>query len=364
MEASDHVDVVTTATANSFDSTIENGDGDVRSYQETSGLVTARSEVSISDQAGGAAVVNTAATGNTGDTNVFGGVMTAVATQVTGPERISAYSEVNAADAGGYDAASSTQAVGNSHGIGFSAASTGALVTQRNAATIDAEGHAFQGWVENEAVYSSTATGDNITVVGADGSAARVVASQVNATDFVQGHQEATLGYGYLATVNGTATGNNLAATSEGGLLDVSAYQESGSYIGAEAYLDAGSFGAGSAVAYGVGNSMMAGTIGPELVLSNTQVNSGEGVLAMSAFTGGDGYDAQASSTAIGNAATGYVCNECGGRMVVTNSQANSAGVGATARTTVTGPARTVTGVATAIGNTASYYVTSTSGGQ
>ena len=153
-----------------------------------------------------------------------------------------------------------------------------------------------------------------------------------------------------------TATGNNISAANEGSTLSVSANQQNSAYVRAETVSTGYDFGAGSAVSYGVGNSLFAGNAGTETLIDNTQVNDGGGVDVMASYTGNQGYDASASATAIGNAATGYACAECDGYVGATNRQTNSADVGARSTTSVAS-ARSVNGVATAVGNTASYYV-------
>lgn len=77
---------------------------------------------------------------------------------------------------------------------------------------------------------------------------------------------------------------------------------------------------------------------------------------------GTEGYDATATSTAMGNSVTGYACSECEGRMSITNSQVNRSDVGAQSIVNVSGGGRSASGVSTAVGNTATYYVSRPSG--
>ncbi len=100
----------------------------------------------------------------------------------------------------------------------------------------------------------------------------------------------------------------------------------------------------------------MAANAGPTTELSNTQTNT-NGTEATASFTGGNGYDASASATAVANAVTGFACSDCGGVLTATNSQTNSGGVGAAASVTITGSNRSVNSVATATGNSATFYV-------
>ena len=161
-----------------------------------------------------------------------------------------------------------------------------------------------------------------------------------------------------MATASATAPANNASATPSGRVLDVATNQTNEAYVRAQSENDAANFGALSAVSYGVGNTAMAGNSGQEVDIDNTQLNEGGGVEVLANLSGGGGYDALASSTAVGNASSGYACAECNGRMTVSNRQTNSADIAATSTTTITGTARTATGYSSALGNTACYYVT------
>jgi hypothetical protein len=119
-------------------------------------------------------------------------------------------------------------------------------------------------------------------------------------------------------------------------------------------------FGTGQATALGVGNSVLAGNQGPSTDLNNLQLNTG-GIEAEASFTGDNGYDATSSATAMGNAAIGYACSQCGGVININNNQTTSGGgVEASSSTTITnlgGSNRSSTGIATAVGNSATFYV-------
>jgi len=137
----------------------------------------------------------------------------------------------------------------------------------------------------------------------------------------------------------------------------VTSAQENQAYVRAQSQASAYQFGSAASIAYGVGNSFMAGNFGAETLIDAVQLNEGGGVEVIADFTGAEGYDASSTATAIGNAATGYACSDCQGRIVATSQQVNNADVSATGSVNVTGYARSATGVANAVGNTASYYV-------
>ena len=63
-------------------------------------------------------------------------------------------------------------------------------------------------------------------------------------------------------------------------------------------------------------------------------------------------------ATAIGNAVSGYACNQCSGNMSANNSQSNNVDVSARSTVSVTNSGRSITGIATATGNNATFSVT------
>jgi hypothetical protein len=111
-------------------------------------------------------------------------------------------------------------------------------------------------------------------------------------------------------------------------------------------------------VAYGVGNSVILSNNGPSARLWSEQTSAGD-VTSSATFTGGTGANVFASSTAMGNAVSGYACAECGGSIDASNTQTSSGRVRANSTVTITGRARSVAGQATAVGNSATYEVSS-----
>src|SRR5690606_5087304 len=219
---------------------------------------------------------------------------------------------------------------------------------------INADGGGVVGDMGGTAVFSAAASANNITSAAGYGASERIIADQNNVSDLVQAAQFTAFGGAYIAHTSATASANNISAGNEGRLLDMTALQQNEAYVRAQAESSAYNYGSGTATAYGVGNSLLAGQLGEEVILDVEQFNIAGGIEAIAAYTGHDGYDAAASAMAMGNASTGYVCSDCAGRMTVNNRQVNDADVAATGTVTVTGSARTVTGAANAVGNTAS----------
>ncbi len=356
VEVTDQTTAVTTATGNSADFTVEGGDLDVRSNQALQANVRADALDNVTANAGASTVLATAATGATGDAMVLGGTHTGVYNQSTTATDIYAHTHVEAPAARFGDVSSSVQAIGNSQGLAASSAAAGVRVNQTNNAFVNTDGGGYFGQVTGAASVSAVSAANNVTVAGLNG-AQRVEVNQLNAAAVTQAAQFTAYGSAYVSATQATATGNNLTANEQGPILDIKASQQNLAYVRAQSVNSAAQFGAGSSSAYGVGNSAVAGNQGPQIVLDNSQFNESGGVEAIASYTGISGYDASASASAIGNAATGYACSDCAGVMQAVNRQTNTAEVGATATTTVTA-GRSANGVANAVGNTASYYVT------
>ncbi|HEY9219108.1 MAG TPA: holdfast anchor protein HfaD [Phenylobacterium sp.] len=358
VEVTDQTTAVTTATGNSFDARADRADLDGVSYQETQGAVSATTRLNASVNAGASSVLATNASGNIGDAGVYGGSMTAVTTQLTTGGPISSLSHIEAPDAVAGDIAASVQSLGNSQGFGVTAGVSGVRATQNNGADVIADGGGFVGQVSGMAAFSAAASGNNITSAADGASSEAMITDQNNVSQMVQASQFTAFGNGYVTQTSATATANNLSAGNQGPLLQAQMLQQNSAYVRAQAESSAYQFGSGTATAFGVGNTLLAGQLGQEVILDATQFNTGGGVEVIAAYTGQDGYDASSSAMAIGNAATGYVCSDCEGRMDIANRQTNDAEIGATSTTTVTGTARSVVGSAHAVGNTGSYYVT------
>lgn len=356
-EVSDQTLGVATSTANAFDARVDGGDLDLRSYQENGGAVGSHVQANVTTGSGASTTLASNASGNIGGAGVYAGTLTAVTTQVSNGSAIEAVGQYEGAGASADDIASSVQALGNSQAFSVSAAVSGVRSSQYNSAQITADGGGVVGDMGGTASFSAAASANNVTSAAGYGASERFIVDQNNEAALVQAAQFTAFGGAYIAQTSATATANNVSAGNEGALLDMTALQQNQAYVRAQAESSAYNFGSGTATAYGVGNSLLAGQLGEEVVLEVEQLNLAGGIEAIAAYTGHDGYDATASAMAMGNASTGYVCSDCTGRMSVDNSQTNHTDVSATGAVTVTGSARSAIGSAHAVGNTASYYV-------
>ncbi|MDO8379989.1 holdfast anchor protein HfaD [Phenylobacterium sp.] len=346
----------TTATANVYAASTDGGDLDVRSNQTSSGDVVADTVLNVAANSGAATNLTTTASGNLGDASIYGGTLTGVFTQATTASTLYAHSHIEAPNAQTGDVATSAQAVGNNQNLGVSVAAAGVRVNQANAGTAYSDGGGVYGLVTGTAEMTAGAMGNNVSLSGDGGSGVRMIADQQNTAANTHASHFTAFGQVQDAKTTAVAAGNNLNVVNEGYLLDATVNQGNQAYVRAQAESSAANFGAGAAVASGVGNSAVMGDIGGEVIIDNTQFNEGGGIEAVAAWTGGEGYDGLASATATGNSALGYSCSDCSGRLTVANSQTNTVDVGATATATMT-TGRSVSGVANAVGNTATYYV-------
>jgi len=356
---------VTTATGNSLVGSTISGGVDVQSTQSVAGAVQAQTVLNVQQDAGPSTTLTTAATGNSGDSVISGGgALTGSFQQTVTSPTIDGESQTNGLDAMMTDGNVSVQAVANSQGFGATSSTIHTTTNQTTTATVTANGGVVMGDVADQASFSAVGSGNNVTSVGAGQTDQTLNVTQSNLGDVTQGAMFANFGTSELTSTNATATGNNVNATNTQGALAVTDSQNNQSYVRAQAEATSFDYGGATVSAYGVGNSVMAGNIGPSVSLDNLQVNGLGGVQSIATFTstGNIGFDAFVSSTATGNAATAFACSACGGVMTIQNSQNNLGDVGASAQVGVTQGARSVRSTVTAVGNTGTFYVSSPNG--
>jgi hypothetical protein len=347
----------TTAPANSAFVSVQNADATMTSNQENYGQVTAHGVVNVAANGGANSNITTTAVGNAGTAAAVGGTLTGRAVQLN-TANVTARSQLEGDEGEFGDVSISTLAAGNTQGLTLVNGAMGARVSQGNTADTLADGGAIAQYVSGTAAVAGTATGNNITLSGSEQSAARVITEQSN-TGITQASKFTAYGNAQFSSTVATASANNLSATNEGPLLDVNTSQYNAGYVRAQAEATSYEFGAAQVGAHGVGNSALVGNYGQEVVLDNTQTNEGGGVEVIATLGGDTGYDGVASSTAMGNAVTGYACSDCSGKMTVNNNQTNSADIGARTTVSVTNSGRSIVGISTATGNNASFYVSS-----
>jgi len=351
---------VTSSTGNSFVGSAVNGSVDVTSSQTLGGNVAASTVINVASNAGPTTVSETDANGNAGSAVIEGGgTMSGSFLQTSGAKTVAAESQINAADAQTNDAAFSVQAAANTQELGAINGAIGANVTQYNSATTTAHGGVVMGDLVDQGTFSATATGNDMSSVGTNGSAQNIVVGQNNSGLVTEGAVSANFGQSEISQTSATATGNNASISNTDGTLQASVNQENESFVHAQAVETSFAYGGATVDAQGVGNSAVAANVGPSLALDNVQFNGSAGVESSASFQGDTGYDSQVNSSAAGNSVTGFACSACGGVMNVQNTQTNNGDVSSTSSIGLTGSARSVRGSATAVGNAATFYTSS-----
>ncbi len=329
----------------------------MQSVQGANGNLLANAVVNVSNDSG-VTNMTTAATGNSGANDGLGYAdLTGNVQQTTGAVTIDAEGQLNASQAQSGALNANVQAVGNSQSIGTVGGSATMTVNQSNQATVIANGGAELNYTGDQGIFTAVTTGNNVTGTGTNGTTTALAITQSNTGSVTQAAQFTDIGNGQTIVGSANAIANNVSITNENNPLNVTTNQNNTSYVLGLSEASVYEFGSATASASGVGNSAVVGNVGGDLTLNNNQVNTGGGIEALSSFSGNNGYDANASATAMGNAVTGYACSTCKSKVTVTNRQTSSADVSATSTLTVASQNRSVTGVSTAIGNTATFYV-------
>jgi hypothetical protein len=358
VDVSDEVTVVPSAIGNSLSGAIEGADANLTSSQRLNGAVRAETLLTAEGAAGEPLTISGQAVGNTLDAGAYGGSLTGSVLQSADGDGVSTTSSFDAYQAAAYSGATvSSTAIVNSQGYGVSGGVLAVGSAQTSSSSVEATTEGALRYVPAQGVYASVANGNNLSASG-EISGQSIEATQSQTGAVTRATTDVSFGNAWDAIASSNAIANNLNASNQGGALIVSADQINTSAVGSVANLNAYDFGASSANAYGVGNSVVAGNNDVYVEVNNAQMNSG-GVEVSARVTGSTGYDADATASAIGNAVTGYACADCQGVLNATNRQTNSGGVSASSHVGITGSNRSVTGVSSAAGNSATFYVSS-----
>ncbi|TGY88236.1 hypothetical protein E5163_10415 [Marinicauda algicola] len=163
----------------------------------------------------------------------------------------------------------------------------------------------------------------------------------------------------YGVTGASQAAGNTATVRNEWGYARIEGEQLNSGEVEAITRLGVGAFENGAAVgsANAVGNSVLLSNFGADAYAGVGQVNSGN-VSGRVVMEGGWGHSAFATSSAIGNAQSAYICSECPVSLDANMSQTNSGNVYSGVSQTYGGYVGAVTGSATAVGNAATFSST------
>lgn len=352
-EATGGVVSATTAVGNSVTAETEHQNQEFTSEQGLSASVQASSFVQTRGTSGEVLINNTSATGNTGFSSTCCGFVTGEVKQTIDPGAVVSSHAFTAAG-GPVDAvAAGSTAIGNSQGYAAVNGDVYGWTTQRHYGTTNAYNQAVLCCVPGSGSFTATAVANNVTSEVENGR------SEHGIDQVADGYETRATNDVYVVTGTdiagvATATANNAHLYNTGGYAEVASSQANTAPVTAEALTTLEHwYGTGSSIAYGVGNSLYLANVSPDPVMRTEQYNHGD-ITGSATFDGGYGDDAFVSSTAIGNAVSGYACNSCYGIIDSQSTQVNNGAVRSTARIHA-GPSRYVTGTSTAIGNSASY---------
>ena len=206
------------------------------------------------------------------------------------------------------------------------------------------------------AAASATGVSNNLTGAGSGNASQTLTATQVMNGPLTQATQSINLGNGQTISSSATTTANNIFVSNQNGDVSVTDNQSNSGFTFAQSVATGFEFGSGQATSDAIGDSVLVGNAGPSVTLDNTQSNTG-GTVSNASFSGTSGFDASTTATAMGNAATGFSCSDCGGVATIHNSQTNGGGVQATSTIDIAASNRSVNASATAVGNNATFYV-------
>jgi hypothetical protein len=335
--------------------------------QTLSANVTALNTITTTAPVPGLITAVTSAYGNTAQAEACCGGMDVNFTQTVSPGNfaVTADGSVNTVQGLGTLSMASTA---TSNVIGASAVNGPITLdgNQSNGATVNSWARGAACCNTGTITVGSTAAANSMATTS-ETSTVYATTAQSN-TGFVSSTSDFTTNSGRIITSATQATGNSVTMFNTWGYTDLRGSQSNAGQIQAEAYFTGNNYVQQATVgATAQANSAIVSSRGSDALIDLDQFNGlGGGVSVIVEFdaaspSGGVG---QASSSAVGNAITGYVCTTCGQSQVKIEgftSQTNDASV--TAMTTMgAGTAGTLLGQASAVGNTANF-IAQTGGG-
>jgi hypothetical protein len=352
-----------TALGNTLSVLVDTGDLALNNTQTLNGAGTSESIINVSSASQSLDSIATTF-GNSATITTCCGTIDAVSVQTTGADATqSAVSEVNI-DNWAMNATSSATAVANA--VTYETWG-GERITgwagQTNNASVFSDASITGSLLADSATATSTSIGNSASA-GGENTTPDVDANQNNLGARIEARASISTADGEDVISTATATGNAYNVENSFGYTRVVSGQYNTAQIDARSDVTLDNWeGWNASSAYAVANSTLASVIGADLDMTVIQDNEG-GVNATATFNGGDAHggvgdtnftDFVTSSTAFGNAVSGYVCSVCGGGITVNNRQTNSGAI--TATTTVnSGSGGSLIATATAVGNSATFH--------
>lgn len=232
---------------------------------------------------------------------------------------------------------------------------------QTNHASVRSEASLDIDFVADSATVTATSIG-NSAAMGGEYTKTDVDANQHNWGDDIEAYATVHSDDGVDVISTATATGNSYHVENQYGYTGAVSGQENTANITAHSDVTLNDWdGWNASSAYAVANSTVVSNIGSDLHIDTIQENDG-GVASYAGFNGGNAgvggdyvTDFVTSSTAFGNAVSGYICSTCGGGIGAKNHQTNSGNI--TATTSVrAGSGGSHIATASAVGNSATYH--------
>lgn len=343
-----------TSAGNAVSGANLSGDLDARSEQTMSGAAFATATIDADNT--GATNVIASAQGNTAQAQTEDGNLYLTASQTSDGGDVLARARATVANSQTLSAGSSSAA--NNAATGADHGDLTANLTQ------DASNSSY-AITDVDACCTGTTVAGSSSAINAYGSESTTSTVDVDYTqNSTGGESRATTDvYQYRAydvTAASTAAANSATINNEWGYVSIRGRQTSSTDVTADTRVTVGTWsGTAVASAYGVGNTTLATNVGSDMAVDIAQMNTG-GVDANAQFSGSsnDGGEVLVSSTAIGNAFTGYVCSQCGDAAVSgTVNQINGGNITSTGTITTNG-AGMIVGSSSAIGNSATFITT------
>ena len=360
--ADDGVTGQTTALGNSATAFGGSQDLSFTSTQRAGAVyVGANSDVIVDGSAGPQAANFASATGNAASAGTGAAQLSGTSTQtVDAGAIVSANGYTQTGDLTGA-IATDAAATGNTQRWGAANGAINVQSTQTQAGHVAADnGVSARGGTADQGVHTATAISNDIAIQ-ATASPIEATLKQSMTGDVTHAAVGAYQLGGDQVEAQATATGNNLAAASDGGYtVDLYSSQDNRGAVEALSDLKLNAWNSASADAYGVGNSILISNAGPGVSMASDQYQ-GAPVTASATFTGYSGGDAQANATAVGNAVAVYACASCNGGVQATTTQQTDGAVHATS-TVNAGAVNSSFSGASATGNSATFQVRGSGG--
>ena len=357
-EADQGATVATTAVGNAVSASGANADLAFQSSQTVGGQVSATTSALVNGGGSPYVVTSTSATANTATAATCCGTVSGTSVQTLNGPGAGATTDLYV---GGYAQATSADAtaVGNTQGWNVSNGAVNAAskqssvggVTAINTATVQATDQAsYTATAVANDVEAST-TNSPVTLSVSQSQAGVTQAIAANAQDYGGDAASTTSAVANNFNVYADSYGNFIDSTqSNTGAVNVSNNQSVGTWYGTTA-----------TTGYGVGNSTVVSNAG-SYTQANTDQSNTAGITVNASLYGGsvgEGGNAYANATGVGNAVSAYACASCNGTISAHNKQVNSGPVKVQSNLTAQNLSGQASGVASAVGNTASYDVVS-----